>query len=124
MKLNVNAKELLALHNMLYQRCRPARIAVDPNLMQVYNRIRACIISSLGGNEADQFNAWMSKEQGKISELKDKLNDVKDQQSELPKLAAVSPDDFMEGFEDVVEYPRKRPAQHMPKPGKHHGHKR
>ena len=58
MKLNLNAKEILALHNLLQARCcaggSPADIAEsdEVQLRQVFNRLRALLLGALSNKHA------------------------------------------------------------------------
>jgi hypothetical protein len=135
MKLNINAKELLALHNMLYERFEGAqgrdldeykdddpRASDAVQLRQVYNRLRACIVGALTGKAIDPFDAWQSKEQAKIDKLNDELDSVKREQADLPRVT--SPEDFgVTTDEDfsMPDYPRRGPRGSGP--GKHRGRK-
>lgn len=74
MKLTVNSKELLALHNFLHKKCEHDHSDVgddDVQLRQVYGRLRAIIIASLTNKAEDPVESWLKREQSKI----DKLNE-------------------------------------------------
>jgi len=142
MKLNLNAKELLALHNLLFERfdgnnagdrCYP-ETAEHVQLKQVYGRVKACIINSLSGNhspgtvplnevEADAFDAWVAHEQAKIDDLKvqnEKLKFGVD-------IGAMSEADFLSVVDDpdYKEYPRsKAPSQRVSQKGKWQSNKK
>jgi len=133
MKLNLNAKELLALHNLLYERFEACydgsrykeddpRGSADAQLRQVYSRLKACVINSLTGKAVDPFDAWSEREQQKIDKLADALDDVKKSSVDLAKKAE-DPDFFVPAPDeqwDMAEYPKKgaRPAGN--RQGKHH----
>lgn len=117
MKLNINSRELVALHNLLHVKfCTPAqfkydeanpREADDVQLRQVYNRLRACIIAALANKQVDPVDAFLSREQAKIDKLTEQNEEIKKEQADLSK--AMLPEDFMLGNEDfeVPEYPRR-----------------
>ena len=119
MKLNISSKELLALHNLLYERYADPRKAYeedhprasdDTQLRQVYNRLRACLIAGLTNKQVDPFDAFMSREQAKIDKLKDQNEEIKLGQTELAQLLKeemMVPDDG-EDFA-APEYPRRGP---------------
>lgn len=119
MKLNINSRELLALHNLLYERfesssCPSNKCENDEkvergsevHLHEVYNRIKACIVGALG-KAVDPFDAWSTHEQQKINKLNDELDDIKKSQVELTKkdVDIIVPDED-EDFTSP-EYPRK-----------------
>jgi hypothetical protein len=119
MKLNINAKELLALHNALYERFEGSdrkgthfadedpRSTDDAQLRQVYGRLKACIVGALTGRGLDPVDAWAAKEQAKIDKLSEELNDVKQEQTELAKLAPENLDVDQDDDFAYLEYPRK-----------------
>jgi hypothetical protein len=123
MKLNINPKELLALHNLLHERfcdypgggpADPnARSADDIQLHQVYNRLRSIVVASLSNqrsNPVEQFEAFFNKEQAKIDKLKEQNDDIKKEQAGLAEQLGVQPADF-DGDDDYVvpDYPRRGP---------------
>jgi uncharacterized protein YukE len=126
MKLNISAKELLALHNMLFERyaypqaCDARKYEEDNphnqgsdrgaadevQLRQVYNRLRACIVGSLSGKAVDAFEAWQANEQTKIDQLNNELDNVKQDQTHLAR--TLMPEDIAEGDDfSTLEYPRR-----------------
>jgi len=135
MKLNINAKELLALHNLLYEKFEssydgtkyePGSEEENSNvqLRQVYNRLKACIVAALTNRQVDPVDAFLSKEQAKIDRLKEDLTDVKKDQTNL--VEELKADDFFvpgkdETF-DAPEYPRRGRGGH--RGGNRGGHKR
>ena len=134
MKLNLNAKELLALHNLLYERynvhnrCEhkvdDPRAADDTQLRQVYNRLRACLIAALTNKQIDPVDAFLSREQAKIDRLHDQNAALRKEGHDLAEAAKQDPDFFVpEEGEDyrVPEYPRRGPQNQG---GKRGGHKR
>lgn len=129
MKLNINAKELLALYNVLYERFDAERTtrsvedsSDDVQLRQVYNRLKACLVSALTNKGTDPLDAFLQREQQKIDDLTRENDGLKEAAKELtPKQPPVilSADDD-EGPDR--EYPRKGPpSPQMPRPGKHRG---
>jgi len=124
MKLNLNAKELLALHNLLFERfdgnnagdrCYP-ETAEHVQLKQVYGRVKACIINSLSGNhspgtvplnevEAGAFDAWVASEQAKIEKLKVQNERLKNE-VESDFFSVVDDPDYK-------EYPRSKVASYQ-----------
>lgn len=133
MKLNLNARELLALHNMLQNKfdgpCAHDEVMwkeSDPRgqeqaaLRVVYNRIRTCILSAINGQgstDEDQFVKWMAEQQEKIEDL--------EAQNEELKPAKGSFDDLLDEGEDddYVPYPRSKSPGTLRK-GKPHVQKR
>lgn len=122
MKLNINSKELVALHNLLHEKfCSPSqfkydeadpREADDVQLRMVYNRLRACIIAALTNKHIDPVDAFLSKEQAKIDKLKDENEAVKREGQNLADAVKNDPDFFVpdEGEDySVPEYPRRGP---------------
>ena len=119
MKLNINAKELLALHNLLYDRyavldgdfkADDPRAADDLQLRQVYNRLRACVIAALNNRQFDPIDAFLSKEQAKIDRLKDQEDALKKEQLGLASALGIQPA-MLEDDDDyvVADYPRRIP---------------
>lgn len=119
MKLNLSAKELLALYNHLhphvmeYEQMKYDETATDRvQLKQVYNRIRACIVNSLEGSTSkdksvELFDSWSAHEQKKIDKLNSDLVELKKEQVELIKS---DPDFFVPDASDDLtapEYPRR-----------------
>lgn len=143
MKLNINAKELLALHNLLFERF-DGRVAHDRcesdnldevQLRQVYNRLRSIIVSGLDGRDSGKvdlrFESWLKHEQAKVDELNKQNEAVKAAVKDPDFFVPVAPDDILTDDEDEVPvdlgYPKPRrgpPAPHMPKPGKHRGRRK
>ena len=136
MKLNINAKELLALYNVLYERFDGTNTAFDESpgdsdhvqLKQVYTRLRAILIAGVTnpGKQLDPIDSWLGHEQRKIDGLT--------QQNEQLKAAAANPDQFI-ALKDILNddddeipgdlpYPKKKGPGGMPPPGKYRGKKR
>lgn len=119
MKLNINAKELLALHNMLHDRfvtCggvggdqNDPQVADDIQLRQVYNRLRACLIGALANRQVDPIDEFMAREQAKIDRLRTQNDEVKKEVSDLVSLASeiVVPGDDDDC--ELPDYPRRGP---------------
>lgn len=119
MKLNINAKELLALHNLLYEKFESSaggtcykegddRASADIQLHQVYNRLKACLVAALTNKASDPVDAFMAREQDKIDRLKVQNDEVKREAAEIAK----DPDYFVpKGDEDYTapDYPRRGP---------------
>ena len=121
MKLNISAKELLALHNLLHSKFEyegpsklysedDPRASADVALEQVYARTKSIILGALQGkhpDELDRFDAWAAKEQSKIDHLSDKLVDVKDEERKL-RDDVVTLGDFPDDKDVLVpDYPRR-----------------
>jgi hypothetical protein len=122
MKLNINAKELLALHNLLYERFDghnahdeaeykegDGPVTDEVQLRQVYNRLKACIVGALTSRVVDPVDAWAAHEQAKIDKLNDELSDVKREQAGVAK-AVTSPGDLLVPPDDdftMPDYPRR-----------------
>ena len=121
MKLNINAKELLALHNLLYERfdggCAHDKCESDntddSQLRQVYNRLRACIVAGLTNKQLDPVETFLSREQAKIDRLKDQNDEVKRDQVDFATDMARSAKDILvpgEGEDfNAPDYPRRGP---------------
>jgi hypothetical protein len=109
MKLNLHAKELLALHNLL-KGALSTSAEGDPDaatLQQVYNRLRACIITSLSNRVQDPVEAFFDRQQQKIDRLRDAEH------------GAAQPQEVMPAGEDVSlpeGYPRRSQGNRQ---GKH-----
>ena len=109
MKLNLNAKELLALHNLLLE----YRNVIDNgHLEQVYNRIRACIVSALTNKAIDPVDEWLVNEQQKIDKLTNESSKTEERDTDPDTLDKVpSPDDGLSLQDDVdfttMSYPRR-----------------
>jgi hypothetical protein len=137
MKLNINAKELLALHNLLYEKFEGShdegyprlfkegdeRAGPDAQLRQVYSRLKACIVNSLTGKAVDPFDAWAEREQQKLDKLNEELDDVKKSSVDLVKKTAEDPDYFVPAVDenwDMSEYPKRSARPAGGRQGKHH----
>lgn len=138
MKLNINAKELLALHNLLYERFEGGhdegyprrfkeddddRAGPDARLRQVYSRLKACIVNSLTGKAVDPFDAWAEREQQKLDKLSEELDDVKKSSVDLVKKTSEDPDYFVPAADenwDMAEYPKRGARPAGGRQGKHH----
>jgi hypothetical protein len=114
MKLNLNAKELLALHNQLHHlvadRLETGDLSPDVvQLKQVYNRLRAVVVAALMGKVEDPVDAFLAHEQAKIDRLDANLNLIKQEQNELPGTVGVQ--DFDDGNDrEVLDYPSRSRA--------------
>jgi hypothetical protein len=134
MKLNINPKELLALHNLLYERlegdddCKAGDEPSDEtNLRELYKRIRSCIIGALANKGVvDPLDGWLHGQQQKIDELKEanasthqEVQSLKEQFKDQAPVVLSADDADM-----PVDYPRKAPKPQMPRSGKFHGHRK
>ena len=112
MKLNLNAEELLALHNLLRdtlditgnQGMSP--LGVDTaRLRQVYNRVRAQFVAALSARGGDDtLDKAFSREQSKIDRLRSSLDDVKKEHNGLAD-ALKDKDYIVPGRDDDLEVP-------------------
>lgn len=132
MKLNINAKELLALYNLLHDRFEgpnafDTKVPEDGDEMhlhQVHNRLKAWLVAALSNKQVDPVDAFLTREQAKIDRLKDQNEDIKKETSELADVLRGDPDFFVpKDDEDYTapEYPRRGPRNQG---GKRGGHKR
>lgn len=120
MKFTLAPKELLALHNALYDKfeshidlCAEGDVTEASDavqLRQVYGRLKACILGALTNKAVDPIEAAMEREQSKIDRLSEELENVKREQNEFPK--AITLDDFPDDT-DVPEYPRRGGARNQ-----------
>lgn len=127
MKLNLSAKEILALHNVLHERCalglQPLTEPADADnvqLRQVYNRLRALMIGALSNKVVDPVDSWMQHEQAKINEL-NRQNDELKEVARDPDFFAPKSTDVDDYEKYALEYPRRSAVPSMPRPGKHRG---
>lgn len=111
MKLNLNAEELLALHNLLRDtlditgdRAKDPLTVDSARLRQVYNRVKAQFVAALSGRSGDQLDAVMSPGQSKADRLKYTLDDVKKEHSGLGD-ALKDKDYIVPGRDDDLEVP-------------------
>jgi hypothetical protein len=123
MKLNINAKELVALHNLLHSRLNDEheykeedpRAVDEVQLRQVYNRLRACMIAALTNKQIDPVDAFLQREQAKINKLNDQNEAVKKDQASLAATVKNDPDFFVPNVDetyDAPEYPRRGSRSH------------
>jgi len=147
MKLNINAKELLALYNVLYERFDGPNghdlaeyKAEDPasndavQLKQVYNRLRAILIAGITNptKVIDPVDAWVKHESAKIDRLNDQNEELKIVARDPAKFVPVDPADILRDDDDEVPvdlpgYPKARKGpqnQNMPHQGKHRGRRK
>ena len=118
MKLNLNAEELLALHNLLrdtldvYDGEKESMNSDKTRLRPVYNRVRAHFVAALSTRADDALDAVMSREQAKIDRLKTSLDDVKKEHNGLAD-ALKDKDYIVPGRDDDLELPDypKRPRR-------------
>lgn len=103
MRLNLNAKEFLALYNNLYEHVNGAS-NVDPQLRELFNRVRACIIAGLSGKESPSLEElYLTGQHEKIERLKNQNAAIN---KDLSKTVSI----LTEDADDPVispEYPRK-----------------
>ncbi len=150
MKLNINAKELLALHDMLRDHFRgqePETFykADDPRgqdeaqLKQVYNRLRAIINAALTNPDKviDPIDSWLRHETSKIDNLRAQNNEPVEIVVETKSNVGINGpttdlSDIMRDDDDEVpvnlKYPSRRKAPPPPRmpiqQGKHKAHRR
>ncbi len=136
MKLNINPKEVLALHNLLHDCLAHHRQGEDDTeqnsdevqLRQLYGRLRAIITASLTSQGTDMFELWEKTQNDKIAKLIEDLDTVKQDGAALAQSAPTPGEPVIMSAEDLEvlpdTYPRKGPPPpRMPRPGKHHGHR-
>lgn len=112
MKLNLNAEELLALHNLLRDtldvtgdRSKEPLTVDTARLRQVYNRVKAQFVAALSNRGGDDpLDAVMSREQSKIDRLKSTLDDVKKEHNGLAD-ALKDKDYIVPGRDEDLEVP-------------------
>lgn len=117
MKLNINAKELLALYNALYERFDgfnghnlldykddDLRANDTTRLRQVYSRLRAIIVAGLTNPNkiVDPIDSWLKHESAKIDRLNDQNAALKDVACDPSKFMPVNPADILHDDEDEV----------------------
>ncbi len=120
MKLNINAKELLALYNVLHvmdlNEVTPDSADFDHDtlqLKQVYNRLRAILIAGVTnpGKIVDPVDSWLKHESVKIDELKRANDELRDTASDpnnfVSPLVDIMADDGDEVVGDLT-YPKVR----------------
>lgn len=117
MKLNLNAEELLALHNLLRDtldvtgdRSKEPLTVDTARLRQVYNRVRAHFVNAFAARDKDDpLEAVMAREQSKIDRLRSDIHDVKKDQAGLAVL--LKDKDFIiptrDDDLDVPDYPKR-----------------
>lgn len=119
MKLNLNAEELLALHNLLrdtldvYDGDKESMNSDKARLRPVYNRVRAHFVAALSTRGSDDaLDAVMSREQSKIDRIRSNLDDVKKEHNGLAD-ALKDKDYIVPGLTDDLEVPDypKRPRR-------------
>jgi len=137
MKLNINAKELLALYNVLYERYEiqhpfekeyiegDPRATTDEQLRQIYNRVKSIVVASLGNKMVDPLDSWLEGQRRKLGqhdvETSAKLKGpgdqvVEDNRETIPVIMSAEDTDMLPD-----NYPRKGPA---PSSRKFRGNKR
>jgi hypothetical protein len=80
MKLNLHPKEFLALYNLLS--VNRSAGSDEVHLQEIYNRMRACIVSALStkgvpGSDDLIFDSWEKSQKKKINELQQKNEQIK-----------------------------------------------
>lgn len=101
MKLNLNAKEFLALYNNLYEHTVGAG-STDPHLKEVFNRMKSCIVSALSARD----QSALELEQLYFKGQREKIDRLKDRNKEISKTLTI----LTEDVDDPVmpsDYPRK-----------------
>jgi len=140
MKLNISAKELLALYNILYERYEAyheyakhfedgdPRAATDEQLKQLYGRVKAILVASLSNKMVEPLDSWLEGQRRKVDELKSQNEKVKQEARTLADEKQEDGPIILSAEDDEVlpdSYPRKRPPPPtMPRGGKYHGHRR
>jgi hypothetical protein len=129
MKLNLSAKEFIALYTALAS--RPATLIDSDSepLKQLRDRMKAFLIGSLTRpDDVDDpkfvaWKEWEDTQKKKIAELERSSNTITDDDSSLTKEMLIISDDELDS---QGTYPRKQPpTPHMPKhSGKNHGKRR
>jgi len=135
MKLNINARELLALYNVLYERFEAGGVrcdddeelkpsSTDDQLRQLYNRIKACLVTSLSTKMVDPLDNWLEGQRRKIGQLEEQNGAVAEQARQL---AADKKVVVMSAGDDEADvhhaYPRRAPNPIIPKGGRFRGHR-
>jgi len=114
MKLNISAKELLALHNLLHKN-REGLDEESTLVRQLYGRVKACLIGALGQTDkyTEPFEAWEEVQKKKIDVLQERLEGLKPEavaakvRDDLDKVESY--DELLEEDETILpEYPRRR----------------
>ena len=132
MKLNINAKELLALHNLLYERFDSSMGGTaykagdsptndDAQLQQVYNRVKACIVGALTNKAVDPLDAFFQREQAKIDDLTKENDGLKEAAKEVFNPGQILTADDDDGPAELPQYPRKVHGPQAQKQGTHRG---
>jgi hypothetical protein len=135
MKLNINAKELLALYNLLHAKVEAGQEAGDEGddvqLRQVYNRLRAIIVAGLTSKAVDPVDSWLKHEQEKIDDLNQQNEQLREVAKDPAQFAPVQPGSILTDDDDEVPndlgYPKSRkgaPPPNAPRPGKYHGRRK
>ena len=111
MKLNISAKELLALYDFFHDNCdflhdaNGSATEHQATLVNIYSRIRLCVLSALKNHSEDPIEEWFEREQSKINKLsldtiQQKLEQHDTEPDALNKKILFSND-------DLIAYPRK-----------------
>jgi hypothetical protein len=99
MKLNLNARELLAVYDLLHDTCIEGDASSRGQLLQqVHSRLKAFILNSLSDRQKeDDLRSWLDGQRKKITEL---------QSTGQP---STEPADALDGTDDyqVPDYPRR-----------------
>lgn len=125
MKLNLNARELLALHNLLRDKVSFGTTSECVQLQHVYNRIQTCIVSALTNKATDPVDEWLVNEQQKIDKLTNESSKTEERDTDPDTLDKVPPpDDGMSLQDDIdfttISYPRRSHVSRQ----KHHKNKK
>lgn len=132
MKLTINAKELLALHNLLHltllSQFSDSESSDDRRqLRQLYDRVKSCLIGSLMRTHVHPMEALLDLEDEKIRRLEDKMGAPKkamfdsDSDPFSPKMHASDVGelvDVLDDIDDAPDYPRRFKAHKKAGPRK------
>lgn len=99
MKLNLNAKEFLALYNNLYEHVTVAA-NTDPQLKELFNRVKACIVTSLSAKDEPPLEELYFMGQ------REKIDQLKQKNEEISRSVTILTDDANDPVV-ATEYPRK-----------------
>lgn len=127
-KINFNAEELIALHNLLRDTIEIYRGEKEPTtldsdrLRQIYDRIRAHFVSALSCHDKQPITTGLIREQQKVDKLRDILDDVKKEHNDLA--GALKDKDYVVPSRDedltLPDYPNRVRKQHAGHGGRRH----
>lgn len=140
MKFNLNPRELLAVHNLLQRHLTNNDRSTndDVQLDQVYNRLRACLLSALSDDAKvdrmsldDKLSLWLKQQRTKVDSLTTSVtrSDHVHSQPDKQQTSDILVDDDDEVLSEIA-YPsgrskgRQPPPPNMPHHKKRRGHKK